>query len=110
MTDDSDNSEVFSELYPLVIASLTGEITPDQVAQLEELVCSDPQARRLYAQLIYESVNLRTWAESAGEQTTDEATMPGPSPVRGDGRWSCDGRRLWRLHRCWPACWWDGSS
>ena len=67
MSDDSDNSDVFSELYPLVIASLTGEITPGQVAQLEELVCRDPQARRLYARLIYESVNLRTWAESARE-------------------------------------------
>jgi len=77
MTDYSDNSQAFSELYPLVIASLTGEITPAQVAQLEELVCSDPQARRLYAQLIYESVNLRTWAELAGEERTDEATMSG---------------------------------
>jgi hypothetical protein len=76
MTDHSDNYEAFSELYPLVIASLTGEITPAQVAQLDELVCSDPQARRLYARLIYESVNLRTWAELATEETTDEATMP----------------------------------
>jgi len=76
MSDDSDNSDVFSELYPLVIASLTGEITPGQVAQLEELVCRDPQARRLYAQLIYESVNLRTWAESAREERADEAPMP----------------------------------
>nr|MBC8876889.1 hypothetical protein [Planctomycetota bacterium] len=74
MSDDSDTSDVFSELYPLVIASLTGEITPDQVAQLEELVCSDPRARRLYAKLIFESVNLRTWAESACEQATDETT------------------------------------
>ena len=77
MTDYSDNAEAFSELYPLVIASLTGEITPDQVAQLEELVCSDPQARRLYARLICESVNLRTWAGSAREEATDNATMPG---------------------------------
>ena len=77
MTRHSDSSEVFFELYPLVIASLTGEITSAQVAQLEELVGSDPQARRLYSQLICESVNLRTWAESAGEQTSDEATMPG---------------------------------
>jgi hypothetical protein len=77
MTRHSDSSEVFSELYPLVIASLTGEITPAQVAQLEQLVCSDPQVRRLYSQLICESVNLRTWAEMAGEQTSDEATMPG---------------------------------
>jgi hypothetical protein len=76
MTDHSDNHEAFSELYPLVIASLTGEITPTQVAQLDELVCSDPQARRLYARLIYESVNLRTWAEFAREETTDEAIMP----------------------------------
>jgi len=75
MTDYSDNSEAFSELYPLVIASLTDEITPAQVAQLEGLVCSDPQARRLYARLIYESVNLRTWAELTREETTDEA-MP----------------------------------
>lgn len=74
MSDDSDTSDVFSELYPLVIASLTGEITPDQVAQLEELVCSDPRARRLYAKLIFESVNLRTWAESACERATDETT------------------------------------
>ena len=77
MTDRSDNHEAFSELYPLVIASLSGEITPAQVAQLDELVCSDPQARRLYAQLIFESVNLRTWAESAREEATDESTMPG---------------------------------
>ncbi len=77
MTDHSDNYEAFSELYPLVIASLTGEITPTQVAQLDELVCNDPQARRLYSQLIYESVNLRTWAEFTREETTDEATMPG---------------------------------
>jgi hypothetical protein len=89
MTNRSDNYEAFSELYPLVIASLSGEITPAQVAQLDELVCSDPQARRLYAQLICESVNLRTWAELAQEEateeateetteeTTDEATMPG---------------------------------
>ena len=77
MTDHSDNYEAFTELYPLVIASLTGEITPAQVAQLEELVCSDPLARRLYARLIYESVNLRTWAELAPEETTDEATMSG---------------------------------
>lgn len=76
MTDDSDNSDMFSELYPLVIASLTGEITPAQAAQLEELVCSDPQVRRLYARLIYESVNLRTWAELAREQTAGEPTMP----------------------------------
>jgi hypothetical protein len=76
MTDDSNKSDVFSELYPLVIASLTGEITPAQVAQLEELVCSDPQIRQLYAQLIYESVNLRTWAELAREQTADELAMP----------------------------------
>jgi hypothetical protein len=76
MTDHSDNSEAFSELYPLVIASLTGEITPDQVAQLDELVCSDLQARRLYVKLIYESVNLRTWAELDQEETTDEAAMP----------------------------------
>ena len=74
MSDDSDTSHVFAELYPLVIASLTGEITPDQVAQLEDLVCSDPRARRLYAGLIFESVNLRTWAESACEQATDETT------------------------------------
>jgi len=76
MTDHSDNYEAFSELYPLVIASLTGEITPAQVAQLEGLVCSDPHARRLYVQLICESVNLRTWAESAGEETMDEAMTP----------------------------------
>ncbi len=74
MSDGSDTSDVFSELYPLVIASLTGELTPDQVTQLEELVCSDPRARRLYARLIFESVNLRTWAESACEQAADETT------------------------------------
>ena len=74
MSDDSDTSDVFSELYPLVIASFTGEITPDQVAQLEKLVCSDPRARRLYARLIFESVNLRTWAESASEQAAEETT------------------------------------
>jgi len=74
MNDDFDNFETFSELYPLVIASLTGEIAPDQVVQLEELVCGDPRARRLYSQLIYESVNLRTWAESAGEPAMDETT------------------------------------
>ena len=77
MSDDSDSSDVFSELYPLVIASLTGEITPDQVAQLEELICSDPRARRLYARLIFESVNLRTWAESASEQAAEETTGKG---------------------------------
>jgi hypothetical protein len=77
MTDRSDNYEAFSELYPLVIANLTGEITPAQVTQLDELVCDDPEARRLYVQLIYESVNLRTWAELATEETTDEATTPG---------------------------------
>jgi hypothetical protein len=76
MTDHSDNSEAFSELYRLVIASLTGEITPDQVARLDELVCNDPQARRLYTQLIYESVNLCTWAESDQEEVADEAAIP----------------------------------
>jgi len=75
MNDEFESFETFSELYPLIIASLTGEIAPDQVVQLEELVCSDPRARRLYSQLIYESVSLRTWAESAGEQTTDETTI-----------------------------------
>jgi len=74
MNDDFDDSQTFSELCPLVIASLTGEITPDQIAQREELVCSDPRARRLYSQLICESVNLRTWAESACEQAADETT------------------------------------
>lgn len=74
MNGDFDDSETFSELHPLVIASLTGEISPDQVAQLEELVCSDPRARWLYARLIFESVNLRTWAESACELATDETT------------------------------------
>jgi len=76
MTDYSDNYEVFSELYQLVIASLTGEITPAQVAQLDELVCSDPQARRLYVQLIHESVNLRTWAGLARAEKTNEAITP----------------------------------
>ena len=76
MTDHSDNFEAFSELYLLVIASLTGEITPAQVARLDELVCSDPQARRLYAQLIYESIDLRTWAELDREETADKAAMP----------------------------------
>lgn len=76
MTDHSDNRETFSQLYPLVIASLTGEITPAQVTRLDELVCSDPQARRLYAQLIYESVNLRTWAELDREETGRQGRQP----------------------------------
>ncbi|NQT40966.1 MAG: hypothetical protein HQ581_25970 [Planctomycetes bacterium] len=76
MTEHSDSHEAFAELYPLVIASLTGEITPAQVTRLDELVCGDPQARRLYVQLVYESVNLRTWAASPREATSDGATTP----------------------------------
>ncbi len=76
MTDHANSYEAFSELYPLVIASLTGEITPAQVAQLDEIVCSDPQARRLYVQLIHESVNLRTWAESVRAETPDATPAP----------------------------------
>ncbi len=84
MTDHSDNYEAFSELYRLVIASLTGEISPAQVAQLDDLVCSDPQARRLYVQLIRESVNLRVWAriprEETLKETLEETTAEAPTP------------------------------
>jgi len=98
MTDSSDNYELFAELHQLVLASLTGEITPDEVARLEELVCSDPQARNLYVQLIHQSVDLRVWASSTPDKAIDAtpektAAVPSRSATRPrrrstTGRWS----------------------
>ena len=72
MSQSNSNYEDFSEIYELVIASLSGEITPDQVARLDKLVCNDPRACELYLQLIRESTSLRTWASATREETVND--------------------------------------
>lgn len=74
MNSTISDYEEFSEIYQLVFDSLSGEITPEGVARLDELVCNDPRACRLYVQLIQESADLRIWA-SARKETADQTPI-----------------------------------
>ncbi len=49
----------YNEIHDLAVILKEGKATTEQLARLEDLVCHDPQARRLYTQYIYESVSLR---------------------------------------------------
>jgi len=51
------------ELHTLVTAELLGELTEAQRDRLEQLVLTDPAARRRYTQLIHDAATLRAWAQ-----------------------------------------------
>jgi len=56
----------FTEVHDLVTAQLEGELTDEQATRLEQLVCDDAEARRLYVQHVEQSVSLRWWAGQPG--------------------------------------------
>jgi hypothetical protein len=51
------------ELHALATASLEGELSDEQIARLERLVCDDEELRKLYVRYMYVSWSLRTWAK-----------------------------------------------
>jgi hypothetical protein len=56
---------LLNTVHDLALACLSGKATPDQAALLEELVCGDPEARRIYANIIRDSIHLHRWAAAA---------------------------------------------
>ncbi len=53
---------LFNTLAPLIEAQSRGTLTADQLQELEHLVKTDPEARRLYVQYTAESAELQWWA------------------------------------------------
>lgn len=67
-----------SELQALAEAAVEGRLTPDQLARLEQLVLTDPAARRFYADYARLHATLQ-WADP-------HAASPAPPPRRRDRR------------------------
>jgi hypothetical protein len=66
---------LFREVHGLADGVLSGTLSDEQCARLDQLVCTDAVARRLYVRYIFNSDSLRTWSKSvfsemyAGDQT-----------------------------------------
>lgn len=56
------DGSLLNTVHDLALACLSGKATQGQVASLEQLVCSDPEARRIYANIIRDSIHLHRWA------------------------------------------------
>ncbi len=65
----SPEERLHAKLYPLAQAALQGSATARQIAQLDELLQSDPQARRLYLDFTQDSYSLRIWALAEVEKS-----------------------------------------
>ena len=86
------SSPLFERIEALVLAAERGELSAAEMEELDRLVRDDPQARRLYAQYIVETVDLHSWAacsddggfssgfvgedRRAGSESTSGTTVP----------------------------------
>ena len=52
------HDELFEQIHRLVTARILGEMTPEQLADLDALLIQSPTARQLYLQYVYESLAL----------------------------------------------------
>ncbi len=52
-----------SELHQLATAALNENLSDEQAARLDQLVCQDEEFRKQYIRYMYVSWNLRTWAK-----------------------------------------------
>ena len=69
------------EMYALADGLLSGTITADEAKHLDELLCNDAEARRYYAQYIYDSATFWHWnsanAVQEGDQVVPEEVADG---------------------------------
>ena len=69
------------EMYALADGLLSGTITADEAKHLDELLCNDAEARRYYAQFIYDSATFWHWnsanAVQEGDQVVPEEVADG---------------------------------
>ncbi|MCG8585702.1 MAG: FecR family protein [Pirellulales bacterium] len=68
MSDERVSRETFDRVFDLATASLSGKLDDAGESELEQLVLEDPAARRLYVQIIDDSLNLRTWASETDDE------------------------------------------
>ena len=61
------SSPLFERIEALILAGERGELSAAEMEELDRLVRDDPQARRLYAQYIVETVDLHSWAACSDE-------------------------------------------
>ena len=75
MTDQPLPQSLADEMHELVTASLRRDISVEQRARLDELVCLDIEACDLYLNLVFESSALIAWGRSSGAEN-ELSAMP----------------------------------
>ena len=69
------------EMYALADARLSGTITADEARRLDELLCNDEEARRYYAEFMFDSATFWHWnsanAVQRGDQVVPEEVADG---------------------------------
>jgi hypothetical protein len=71
--------ELFDELYTLVAASFSGDITAIERRRLEELVQQNEEVCNLYLKLVFESSTLLAWAGHSELDSTPNAEPTTPT-------------------------------
>jgi len=82
VTENADlRKPLFDEIHALILAAQHDELTQVGAERLDRLVCEDAAARRLYAQYVLETANLRVWAASESEDREDREPHGGDYSV-----------------------------
>ena len=72
MSDSAgQHDDLFDEMHELITARLEHDISTEQLRRLEDLVISDPEARRIYVEYMRDSVALNWWATSPAPHLGD---------------------------------------
>ena len=85
---------LLDQVHDLTLACAAGEATPEQIALLDSLVCSDDRACQIYVRAMLDGSTLRRWAATLSRdaasadmaESFDDELMPvacAPAPGRG---------------------------
>jgi hypothetical protein len=64
---DSSQIDLYAQIHELVTARMLGQLTPDEFQQLEQLLRTRPDARRIYVRYVEETLGLQAMLGSPGE-------------------------------------------
>ena len=74
---DTHTPDLFNEVARLASACLADEASADELARLNQLLETQPEARQIFLQFVHDSQSLRTWASQGGAAAEGAAASHG---------------------------------